>query len=367
MRDLVHWRPTAAPTVAVLACLVLSIASCSSPQKPSMTVQDAYALRMAGHADSARVGLESILATDSTDAAAWYELARTQHHIALGNPRELLDRLEQIDQAAGKAVAYAPQNATYAFYRGYVACVRAYASLMRQQPDAGERAKGAVAALETVVSLKPDYAEPMLFLVELLSIPAEMGGDSARAEEYAAKLEARDEVLGAKAREMLLPEETDRVEFWQAVLAKHVDNPEALEQLGRAYLHREDAEQGTENLRKAVAADPKRQTALLDLARFHMMRARSNEHVRDSAMVAADGLIKEFVDSKPIPSLQAYALGLSFMVESAKGDTAKARELRTQAEALDPNFSKAFGVPPALLFTGLDEVPHYHSHFFRPF
>jgi tetratricopeptide (TPR) repeat protein len=367
MRKAVRWRSIAVLLSGMLACLALALPSCGTTRNAPMTVEDAYALRMAGHADSARAVLQQILAEDSTRAAAWYELARTNHHIGLGNPRDMLDHLERIDHAASKAAAYAPQNAAYAFYKGYVGAVRAYVALMRQQPDAGERAKGAVAALETAVNLKSDYLEPMLFLVELLSIPAEMGGDSARAEEFAAKLEALDEVLGAKAREMLLPEEIDRVEFWQGILAKHVDNAEALEQLGRAYLHREDAERGTENIRKAVTADAKRQTALLDLARFHMMRARSNEQVRDSAMVAATGLIKEFVDSKPIPSLQAYGLGLSFMIESAKGDTAKARELRTQAEALDPNFSKAFGVPPALLFTGLDELPHYHSHFFRPF
>ena len=367
MRSSVRWRWIAVPLSGVLACLALALPSCGTPKKAPMTAQEAYVLRMAGHADSARAGLELALAADSTNAAAWYELARTEHHIGLGNPRELIDRLEQIDQAAGKAVTCAPQNATYSYYKGYVGCLLAYASLMRQQPDAADKVKAAVAGLEAVLSVKPDYAEPVLFLVELLSIPAEMGGDSVRAGEYAAKLEARDELLGAKAQEMLLPEEADRVGFWQGVLGKHADNAEALEQLGRAYLHRDDAEQGAEYIRKALVADPKRQTVLLDMARFHMMRSANNEQVKDAALGTAAGLIREYIGTEPIPPLRAYALGLSFMIESARGDTARAREVKTQAEALDPNFSKAFGVPPSVLFTAPDEVPHYHSHFFRPF
>lgn len=58
----------------------------------------AYELRMNGKADSAKVILEQVLSEDSTYAMAWYELARTKHHIGLGEPRKFVRCLEDIRQ-----------------------------------------------------------------------------------------------------------------------------------------------------------------------------------------------------------------------------------------------------------------------------
>lgn len=332
-----------------------------------MTVQEAYDLRMNGMADSAKAGLGLILAEDSTNAAAWYELARTEHHIGLGNPRELFGRIEDIQLAMDKAVTNDSDNVIYSFYRGYLGYFTAYAAFMRQQPDALEKAKEAVSTLESVLSLKPDYYETMLYLVEILGVPTEMGGDSARSDAYAVRLEGVDAVLGAKARELRLPDDADRVEFWQGVLAENPDNADVLEQLGKAYLYTEDVEQGTDYLEEALRVDPKRQLLLLDLARYHMMTARSDAQSKDTALPLAEELISRYLGSQPIPALKAYALGLLAMVEMARGDRDGANELREQATAVDPHFSKAFGVPPLLLFTAPDEVSHFHSYFLRPF
>ncbi len=331
-----------------------------------MTVQEAYDLRMNGMADSAKAGLEFIIAEDSTNAAAWYELARTEHHIGLGNPRELFGRLEDIQFAVGNAVANDPDNVTYSFYRGYFGYFTAYASFMKQQPDALKKAKEAVSAFESVLSLKPDYYEPMLYLVEILGIPAEMGGDSAKADAYAAKLEGVDAVLGAKARELRLPNDADRVEFWQEVLAENPANADVLEQLGKAYLYKDEMEQGAEYLEEALKVDPKRQLLLLDLTRYHMMTARRDAESRDTALPLAEELIDRYLGSEPIPPLRAYALGLSAMMESVRGNSEVAGELREQAMAVDPHFSKAFGLPPLVLFTAPGEVSHFHGYFFRP-
>ncbi|MCU0613077.1 MAG: hypothetical protein MUE60_14980 [Candidatus Eisenbacteria bacterium] len=360
-----RWRFTAGSVAVVLACTSLAVATCT-PQKVAMTVRDAYELRMAGHADSAMAGLQSLVATDSTNAAAWYEMARTEHHIGLGNPQELFDRLERVDRAVEMAALRDPQNVTYRFYKGYVKSVLAYASLMRQQPDARDRVNAAVSALESLVSLNPDYVEPMLFLVELLSVPPGMGGDSAKADAYAQKLEALDGVLGAKAREIHLADGVDKLAYWQAVLAAHEGNAEVLEQLGKACLYRNDIEQGTTYIEDALTADPKKQTLLLDLARYHMMRARSDEQARGAALDIAAGFVTRYLSSSPIPPLRAYALGLSAMIESGKDNRDGVEEYRRQAAAIDPHFSKAFGIPPQVLFIAPDEVPHYHSYFFRP-
>jgi hypothetical protein len=49
------------------------------------------------------------------------------------------------------------------------------------------------------------------------------------------------------------------------------------------------------------------------------------------------------------------------------GDNEGAEELIKQAEALDPHYSKALGMPPLLLFTKPDEIARYHTYFSRPF
>ncbi len=350
---------------AALGCMSSLFISCGE-QKANMTVREAYDLRMNGMADSAKAGLELLIAEDSTHAAAWYELARTEHHMGLGNPRELFGRIENIQLAMDNAVTNDPDNVTYSFYRGYFGYFTAYASFMRHQPDALEKAKEAVSAFESLLSLKPDYYEPMLYLVEILGVPAEMGGDSAKADAYAAKLEGFDAVLGAKARELRLPNDADRVEFWQEVLAENPDNADVLEQLGKAFLYKDDVEQGANYLEEALTADPTRQLLLLDLARYHMMTARRDEQSRDTALPLAKELINRYLGSEPIPPLRAYAFGLSAMIESVSGNSEGAGELREQAMAVDPHFSKAFAVPPLLLFTAPDEVSHFHSYFLRP-
>ena len=41
---------------------------------------------------------------------------------------------------------------------------------------------------------------------------------------------------GAKARSILMPEDVDRVDYWQEVLKNHEGNVDVLEELGKACL-----------------------------------------------------------------------------------------------------------------------------------
>ncbi len=62
----------------------------------------------------------------------------------------------------------------------------------------------------------------MLYLVEIYgTLPADKGGDKSKAEQYAKKLEGMDEVFGAKARWILMPEDANRVDYWQKVMKNH--------------------------------------------------------------------------------------------------------------------------------------------------
>ena len=159
-------------SVAV-ACVSFVFWSCTGP-KLDETVQQAYELRMNGKADEAKAVLEQAIAEDSTNADALYELARAELHIGLGNLGELRGSLEDIHQTIEKAVENDPDNVAYSFYKGYVCLFRAYASATSEQPDVKERVEEVISAYESVLSLKPDYYEAMLYLVEVLGIPEDM-------------------------------------------------------------------------------------------------------------------------------------------------------------------------------------------------
>ena len=352
-------------SVAV-ACMSFVSWSCTGPQLDKKA-QQAYELRMDGKADSAKELLEQVIAEDSTNAAALYELARTEHHMGLGNVRELLGGLEDIQQTIDKAVENDPDNVIYSFYKGYVCFTRAYASAMSGQTDIKERVEEVISAYESVLSLKPDYHEATLFLVEVLSIPEDMGGDPSQAEVYASQLEEMDEVYGAKARELLLPYDADRVEFWQKVLENNQDDADVLEQLGKAYLYQDKVEQGVNYLEEAMRTDPEKEILLLDLARYHILTAQGDEKLKDTALPLAEEAINRYLDSEPIRPLKAYALGLLANAKLGLGDNEGAEELIEEAEAIDPYFSKASGVSPLVLFAEPDEISHFHAYFSRPF
>jgi len=330
-------------------------------------VHQAYESRMNGEADSAKAVLEQIIAEDSTNAAAFYELARTKHHIGLGNIPELLGSLEDIQQTIDKAVENDPDNVIYVFYKGYICFTRAYAAFMSAEPDAKEIVEEAVTTYESVLSLKSDYYEAILSLVEILAIPEDMGGDPSKAEAYASQLEDMDEVYGAKARELLLPHDADRVEFWQGILENNQGNVIVLEQLGKAYLYQDKVEQGVEYLEEAMKTDPEKEILLLDLARYHIMIAHRDEQKKETALPLAEEAINRYLDSEPILPLKAYAVFSLARIKLDLGDNEGAEELLEKSRAIDPHCSEASGVPPLVLFAKPDEISHYHGYFTRPF
>ncbi len=331
------------------------------------TVRQAYELRMEGKADSALVILSEMVTADSSNADAWFEYARAMHHYGLGNPRALFGGMQRLRFATEQAVLNAPDNVTYAFYNSYISFLWAYMSFMVDQTVAAERVRETVNAYEAVLELKPDYTESMLFLVEILSAPATLGGDSLRAREYAARLAAADPVLGAKAEELLLPEEASRVEYWQTVLQAHPDDARVLEQLGKSYLYQDEIETGMNYLEEAIQADSNLQLLWLDMARFYLMAARQDTTQAETVLPAATAAVKRYLASEPIRPLRGFAVNMLAWIKEESGNSEASMQLREEAQALDPNVSRAFGIPPALLFEQPEAISHYHSYFFRPF
>jgi tetratricopeptide (TPR) repeat protein len=350
----------------LVTAIFISILFCAcSGNKP--TVERAYDLRMVGNADSALALLEQVIADDSSNAAAWFEMARTRHHLGLGNPRLLFGSIAELDKAATKATTLEPDNLTYACYHGYISFFNSYIAFMGDQEMAKVRVATTVAAYERVIELEPEFLEPRLFLIELLSAPADLGGDSLQAQLQASELADMDPVMGARGEELLLPDEIDRVAYWTSILNEYPGEAAVIEQLGKAYLYDNQVEEGMRQLELAYETAPGNHLLLLDIARFYLMTSRQDSTQTATVLPRAAAAINRYLETGPINPLRAFASNMMAWVKTGLDLEQEAAELRKQAEELDSSVSKAFGIPPMLLFSGLEEVSHYHSYFFRPF
>lgn len=212
IRKQILWVYLRTILVGILPSFGLGIAGCGNVDRIEQTNQ----LRMHGKADQAKILLEQLIKEDSTNALAFYELARTQYQMALGNPRQLIDGINQAQHSIDQAMKYDEDNVIYSFFAGQVYLMQAYISLMRGQPEAREKVTKTTVLYEKVLKIKSDYHEAMLYLVELNGmIPEDKGGNKTKARHFADQLKKEDEVYGAQAMAMLLPEDSDKVAYWK--------------------------------------------------------------------------------------------------------------------------------------------------------
>ena len=118
------------PLGIMMALIFAGIISCIG-QKTNEKVFEAYELRINGHADSAKVILEQLLSTDSTNALAWFELCRTDQHLGLSNPRAIQEMLDNTLYAIDRAVENDPDNAYYLSYKGSIKTLQFYFALQK--------------------------------------------------------------------------------------------------------------------------------------------------------------------------------------------------------------------------------------------
>ncbi len=343
--------------------------SCTG-QKLDKTVQQAHELRLNGQADSAKVLLEQVIAEDSTNAAAWYEIARTKHHMGLRNPRELMSGIASIQQTVQNAVDYDPDNVIYQYYKGYIDYFNLYIGIQMGKENVSEDFMKVVESYKSVLVLKPDYHEAKLFLVELFAmLQSNMGGDSAKAEKYSQELEEADVMFGAKAREIVMPEEANYIEFWQKIKEKQMDNANVHEALGKAYLYNDNIEEATKCIEKAISLTSKKNILYVDLGRYYLMQAMQNPAKLDSLTPLIKNVFETYLNSQPEPinPLKAFVISKLAMIKFRTGDEEGGNKLYEEATILDSYFSKAFGIPPQILFDSPNEISHFHGYFFRPF
>ena len=142
--------------------LGMMISGAFAGKDPDKAVMQAYELRMTGKVDEARKLLDSILDKDSTNAMAWYEMARINHYMFVGGGGT---KIEDILLSISKAVAYDPTNVTYAYYSAVASFLNAYFEMQTGKQGVEYSIAETCKQFINVLTLKPDYYESLLYLV----------------------------------------------------------------------------------------------------------------------------------------------------------------------------------------------------------
>jgi tetratricopeptide (TPR) repeat protein len=214
------------------------------------------------------------------------------------------------------------------------------------------------------------YTEGIITIVEFYGgLPDGNGGDKAKAENYAAMLEGTNLVAGAKAREILMPEDADYIEFWTNIADQVPTNADAHQALGRIYLFYDQIQQAEICYNDAMKIDPAKNTCMLDLGRYYLMMAMQNPAILDSVGPIIKGHFENYLNSSPEPCnpMKAWTYSKMAMIDNYSGNTQSAESNSSTAGQLDPFHSTAFGKPSALLFAAPSEKVHEQSYYFSPF
>ncbi|MBN1791502.1 MAG: hypothetical protein JW830_13455 [Bacteroidales bacterium] len=355
---------------ALFSLMILVISDAVSGQVIESATREAYQLRVNGKAEQAEEMLRQYLKSDSTDAVAWFELARTCHHIFLGKGEFTPEAWQEVTGFAHRAVRYAPDNEVYAYYYAYYNFLNAFISMMRELPDAGEKITQTCDAYNAVLLLNPKCDAAKFYLIDMYGLlPAEMGGDKAKAEVIADGMKSGDKTYYAMAQAKLLPDTSNLVAYWQNVGRETGMNAQVLEELGRAYLLKSDTENGVKYFKDAIQADHSKKYLTMNLVRYYLMAARQDPNAKENHLKSATDLVNSYLQSSPEPNppLKAYAYSTLSMINMFGGDRDTEKKYRELADSIDPFCSKATGMAPDMLYCPPDEVKIQYSSFFMPF
>lgn len=357
------------PIGIFFALVFVGIISCTG-QKVEDEVYNAYELRINGHADSAQILLEQITSENPENALVWYELCRTTQQIGMANPREIKESMDDALKCISLAVENDPTNAWYLSYKGGIETLHFYIALQMGDEKAGEYLDKFESTYNSVFELDPTYYENKLTLVEFLGLlPAEMGGDLEKAEKYAIELEKADLISGAKARELLMPEDADYVAYWEGIIESNPENADALQALGRVYLLEGNFEKGSEYYQKTIDLDPSKNALYLDLGRYHLMVAMQNPALLDSVAPLIDEQFQKYLNStpEPIKPMKAWVYRKLATINKRTGNKELGEKYINMANELDPFHTPKTGKPGKAIYSPPDVVVHEQGYYLSPF
>ena len=352
--------------LAGILCISFSFLSCIE-QKADDVVQQAYDLRISGHADSAIAVLNVTLESDPGNAAAWYELARAKHHALLAGQKY---EISEIVANASEASVLEPGNVAYAYYEGIIKFLDVYMDIMRGKEEVKEKMLASGEAFEKALKVDACYAPALITLIEINAmLPPEMGGDYQKAENYAAQLNECSPVNGLKGQVFLLPEDASLVEFWQIAYEANPGDATVAEELGRAWLMDGNIINGRQFIEEAVSLDPDKSSVFLDLGRATTMFAMRDSANAKSLAVDALTAFQQYLDMNPDApgSIKAFTYQMMARASNILGDESKAEEYGAKTKELDPFRSRASASPPEYLFVAPGIVPENTTYFSRPF
>ena len=358
----------------IISVLSLSFLTSKTPAQffKEESARIAWELRMQGEIRYAQAMLEKLIEQGKTEGGlVQYELSRTMVHLRLGGTNWVTDG-NIIGNSKGSVIED-PQNLLFVRHDAQCRFFKAYLSMMQEGKTAGEDINDAVASLEKVLELDPDFHEVRVQLVEIYSqLPEDLAGDKEKAELHASYLEDKDAWFGYLAREAMLAEDASRVDFWKEKINNDKPDTRITIRLGKAYLLAGNFEEARPLFESAMKEDPaKYNILLLHIARYHMYQVMWDQDKAEEELPLAEQAIMQYLESEPEPvvPLKAWALGKLAMFKRISGNEEEFKRLMTKANALDPRFSKASGLPGLDLYVPPGELYRSgdYESFLRPF
>jgi tetratricopeptide (TPR) repeat protein len=351
-------------------CMLLVLGSTDlSAQFAEESVQAAYELRMNGETRYARAMLLKLIDQEKADGMVHYELARLKMAQMMGGSNV---EIGSVINSAGQAVKADSGNVAYAYQEASARFGKAYGAIMEEAENAKKHVDEAVACFERVLELKPDYHEARMQLVEFYyALPEDMGGDKEKAAKHARELEKMDWFFAAQAGEIMRPEETSRIDYWQQVSKERTGDLRVKKQLGLAYLEEGNLEEARPLFEEVIQSDHSSNTLILDIARHHMYQVMWDRSKAEVELPLAEAALREYLslEPEPIAPLKAWTLSNLGRIKFFSGQEEEGKKLMAKAKALDPFFSKASDVPGLEIYIPPGEIYRSgeYSSFLRPF
>lgn len=353
---------------AVAIIIVCSGVALSGDIQSGDAVAKAYQLRLDGKVDEARTLLNDHIIGNPADAAGYYELARVFYYMGPGDMEHIQSTIESGEKAIQKAVELDPSNPVYRYFAARVAFFKAYMAMQSDEEHAKEYVAAICLVYEAVLEWKPDYGEPILNLIELYGgLPEELGRDRAKAAQFEARLKVIDPVLAGKGHCIMMPDDFDRIAYWKNMAKQQPGNMRVLEELGKTCLREGKTDQGVDYLKKVMNVEPSNSVLYLVIANHHIMNVWQDEQAKGESIPLAMQAVNDFLATKAIAPLKAYALGMLAKLNFAQEKKTEGDRCLEEAKATDAYFSKASGIPLADLFVPPGEISHNHRFLFQPF
>ncbi|UAM96870.1 hypothetical protein K8354_11080 [Polaribacter litorisediminis] len=327
-------------------------------QNNTNKILKAYELRMEGRSEEAINVLSEIIESDSTNAMAHFEMARS------------LDN-DQKTYHITKALFYDPENLMYKFYQANLQMLEAYKAMKTDHKESiTKNLNLCKETLKSIIAIKPDCKESLLFLIDIYgSLPEDMGGNMDMAKTYLKTLNSLDPLYAAQGEVILKSKELDfdRINYWETYIAVNGESNEALIKLGKACLMTNHRDKAQACFNKVIQRDAEQVILHLDVARSHLYEAMRGGENRDEELTKFKENIHLYLNTemeKP-RLIEAWCYGWLGMVEARQGNHKLADEYNAKAEKLIPNYPKFTAIPT--VDQPPNEVTYQYKTYFSPF